>query len=110
MQNEIYKLKNGLTVVLVPIQEMGSATTMLMVGAGSRYETKKNSGISHFLEHMAFKGTKKRPTAIEIATVIDGIGAEQNAFTGKEFTGYIKSASEHIDLSLDILSDMLTNS
>ena len=68
-------LKNGLNIVIVPITEVESATTMVMVGAGSRYETRDNNGISHFLEHMAFKGTKNRPTAIEIATLIDGAGA-----------------------------------
>lgn len=95
---------------MVPIQEVESATTLVLVGAGSRYENKKNSGISHFLEHMAFKGTKNRPTAREISSIIDGIGAESNAFTGKEITGYyIKSSSQHVDLALDILSDMLTN-
>lgn len=105
-----HNLSNGLQVILVPIQEVESATTLVLVGAGSRYENKKNSGISHFLEHMAFKGTKNRPTAREISSVIDGIGAESNAFTGKEITGYyIKSSSEHVDLSLDILSDMLAN-
>ena len=82
-----------------------------MVSAGSRYEDSHNNGISHFLEHMAFKGTKKRSTAIEISTLIDGIGGECNAFTGKETTGYyIKSSASHIDLSMDILSDMLQNS
>ncbi len=110
MKYTLSTLDNGLKVVLVPIDEMGSATTLVMVGAGSRYENKKNSGISHFLEHMAFKGTKTRPTAREIATLIDGIGAESNAFTGKELTGYyIKSSYEHVNLSLDVLSDMLTN-
>ncbi|KKQ95325.1 MAG: Peptidase M16 domain protein [Candidatus Levybacteria bacterium GW2011_GWA1_39_11] len=103
-------LKNGLNIVIVPITEVESATTMVMVGAGSRYETRDNNGISHFLEHMAFKGTKNRPTAIEIATLIDGAGAESNAFTGKEYTGYyIKSAAHRVELSLDILSDMLAN-
>jgi len=88
-----------------------SSTVLVMVGAGSRYETKYNSGISHFLEHMAFKGTEKRPSAITISTLIDGIGGEFNAFTGKEVTGYyIKSSSNHIDLCMDVLSDMLTNS
>jgi len=111
MQFNRFTLKNGLRVILVPVQEVGSATTLLMVGAGSRYETRKNNGISHFLEHMAFKGTKKRPTAREIASLIDGIGAEQNAFTGKEITGYyIKSAFEHVPLCLDVLADMLTES
>ena len=88
-----------------------SATVMIMVGAGSRYETKLNNGISHFLEHMAFKGTKNRPSALAISTLIDGIGGEFNAFTGKETTGYyIKSSSNHIDLCMDVLSDMLCNS
>jgi len=104
-------LPNGVRVVLVPTDGVESATTLIMVGAGSRYENEKNSGVSHFLEHMAFKGTKTRPTAREIATLIDGIGAESNAFTGKEVTGYyIKSATEHVPLALDILSNMLTES
>lgn len=103
-------LKNGLQVVIAPINEVESVTTLVLVGAGSRYETFENNGISHFLEHMAFKGTKKRPTAMEISSLIDGAGAESNAFTGKDYTGYyIKSAAHRIDLSLDILSDMLAN-
>lgn len=89
---------------------MESATTLVMVGAGSRYEIKKNNGISHFLEHMAFKGTKKHPTAMEISSIIDGAGAESNAFTGKDYTGYyIKSASHRIEMAFDILSDMISN-
>jgi len=103
-------LPNGLRVITVPTNGVESATVLVMVGAGSRYEKKNNNGISHFLEHMAFKGTKRRPTALEIATLFDSIGAESNAFTSKEYTGYyIKSASEHIDLSLDLLSDLLSN-
>lgn len=103
-------LSNGLRIILAPIKEFQSATTLVMVGAGSRYENRKNNGISHFLEHMAFKGTKKYPTAMEIATLLDGIGAESNAFTHKEFTGfYIRSASNHMPLSLDILSDYIKN-
>lgn len=108
MKYTLHVLKNGLKVVLVPIDEMNSATTLIMVGAGSRYENAKNNGVSHFLEHMAFKGTKNRPTAREISSLIDGIGAESNAFTSKEFTGYyIKSSSQHVDVALDVLSDML---
>jgi predicted Zn-dependent peptidase len=104
-------LPNGLSVITIPMPALESATVLVMAGAGSRYETKLNNGISHFLEHMAFKGTKKRPSAIEISSLIDAIGGEVNAFTGKEYTGYyIKSASSHIDLSMDILSDMLKNS
>jgi len=106
-----FVLKNGLRVILVPIREVESATTLLLVGAGSRYEKKEKNGLSHFLEHMAFKGTKKRPTALEIATLVDSIGAEQNAFTSKEYTGYyIKSSKNHIETALDVLSDMIQNS
>jgi predicted Zn-dependent peptidase len=88
-----------------------SITVMVMVGAGSRYETREINGLSHFLEHMAFKGTKKRPSAEAISREIDAIGGEFNAFTSKDHTAfYIKAASQHLDLMLDILSDMLTNS
>lgn len=104
-------LPNGLRLITIPMPSVESATVLVMVGAGSRYETRKNSGISHFLEHMAFKGTKSRPSALTISTLIDGIGGEFNAFTGKETTGYyIKSAATHVDTSLDVLSDMLQNS
>ncbi|MEK7533776.1 MAG: pitrilysin family protein [Patescibacteria group bacterium] len=104
-------LSNGLRILTIPMPSFESVTVLVMVGAGSRYETKLNNGISHFLEHMAFKGTTKRLSAIQISTLIDGIGGEFNAFTGKEATGYyIKSSSNHIDLSLDVLSDMLQNS
>jgi len=104
-------LSNGLRIITVPMPSFESATSLVMVGAGSRYETRKNNGISHFLEHMAFKGTEKRPSALDISNLIDGIGGEFNAFTGKEVTGYyIKSAVSHVDLCLDVLSDMLQNS
>lgn len=105
------KIKNGLTAISVPMPSFESATVLVMVGAGSRYETRLNNGISHFLEHMAFKGTEKRPSAVGIASLIDAIGGEVNAFTSKEYTGYyIKSAADHAELSADILSDMLQNS
>ncbi|HSW89182.1 MAG TPA: pitrilysin family protein, partial [Candidatus Saccharimonadales bacterium] len=104
-------LSNGLRLLTVPMASFESATVLVMVGAGSRYEVKTNTGISHFLEHMAFKGTQKRPSAIEIASLIDGIGGEFNAFTGKEYTGYyVKSSNQHEELLLDVLSDMLQNS
>jgi predicted Zn-dependent peptidase len=103
-------LPNGVRAIVVPVLGVESATTLVMYGAGSRYEERKNNGISHFLEHMAFKGTTNRPSAREISALIDGIGAEFNAFTGKEYTGYyIKSATTHINLCLDVLSDMLKN-
>ncbi len=104
-------LNNGLRVLTIPMPSFESATVLVMVGAGSRYETKEISGISHFLEHMAFKGTQKRPNAMEISSVIDGMGGEWNAFTSKEYTGfYIKSAKDRIETSFDILSDILLNS
>lgn len=110
MKYQNFTLKNGLPVVLVPVNEVESVTVMVMVGAGSRYENRNNNGISHFLEHMAFKGTKKRPTAMEISSLIDSAGAESNAFTSKEYTGYyIKSAAGRIEMSLDVISDILTN-
>lgn len=104
-------LPNGLRVLTIPMPAMESATVLVMVAAGSRYETRQNSGISHFLEHMAFKGTEKRPNAMAISSLIDGMGGEFNAFTGKETTGYyIKSSKDNIEKSLDVLSDMLMHS
>lgn len=111
MKHSRFVLKNGLRVIVVPMPAVESVTSMVMVGVGSRYEQKSTSGISHFLEHMAFKGTSSRPTALEIATLLDGIGAESNAFTSKEVTAYhIKSAANHLSTSLDVLSDILINS
>jgi predicted Zn-dependent peptidase len=104
-------LPNGLRILTIPMPSFESATVLVMVAAGSRYETKKNNGISHFLEHMAFKGTEKRPSAMDISSLIDGMGGEFNAFTGKETTGYyIKSSKDHVETSIDVLSDMLQNS
>jgi predicted Zn-dependent peptidase len=103
-------LSNGLTVISVPMPSFESATALILVGAGSRYETKKNNGISHFLEHMAFKGTKSRPTYMEIAGIVDGMGGEFNAFTSKEYTGYyVKAGKNNIEVILDLLSDMTQN-
>ena len=111
MQFQRKVLSNGLRVLTIPMPSFKSVTSRILVGAGSRYETKLNNGVSHFLEHMAFKGTKKRPSALEISSLIDGIGGEFNAFTGKETTGYyIKSSVNHLKLSLDVISDMLRNS
>jgi len=82
-----------------------------MFAAGARYETAEIGGIAHFAEHMFFKGTERRPTARDIATEIDGIGGEFNAFTGKEYTGYyVKCAAGTRDVALDVLADMLRNS
>src|SRR5205814_9824551 len=84
---------------------------MVMLAAGSRYETPETNGIAHFSEHMFFKGTARRPSARDIAGEIDAIGGEFNAFTGKEYTAYyVKCAAEHRDIALDVLVDMLRNS
>src|SRR5260221_10747004 len=105
---QLHTLSNGLTVMLVPMNGVRSLTVLAMVGTGSRFEDPKTAGISHFLEHMVFKGTKSFPTALELASAIDTVGAEFNAYTSKEYTGYyVKAASEHLDLALDVVSDML---
>jgi predicted Zn-dependent peptidase len=91
--------------------QVGSVSCFVMFGAGSRYETPLSKGIAHFSEHMFFKGTERRPTARSLATEIDAIGGEFNAFTGKELTGYyVKCGSETRDIALDVLVDMLLES
>src|ERR1700675_3745936 len=108
---ERHTLGNGLRVLLAPMPQATSVTCMIMLAAGSRYETRETNGIAHFSEHMFFKGTERRPTARDIGTEVDGIGGEFNAFTGKEYTGYyVKCAAEHRNIALDVLVDMLRNS
>lgn len=107
--HKIYTLKNGLTLIIIERPYLDSVTTLVAVGAGSRNENRKNSGIAHFFEHMFFKGSKKYPTALEISTLVDGIGAVNNAFTSHEITGYwIKSAASHMELATDIISSGLS--
>jgi predicted Zn-dependent peptidase len=104
-------LQNGLRVVTAAMPQAKSVSCFIMLAAGSRYETRDTNGIAHFAEHMFFKGTENRPTARDIATEIDSIGGEFNAFTSKEYTGYyVKCAAEHRDVALDVLVDMLRNS
>lgn len=103
-------LPNGLTLLMVPIDTAASITMSIFVKAGSRYEEKKYNGISHFLEHLHFKGSKKFPTAKKLSEVVDSIGGEFNANTGKEHTQYfIRAAYEHLGLVFDVLTDMLQN-
>ncbi|MBI2338256.1 insulinase family protein [Candidatus Daviesbacteria bacterium] len=109
--HKIKTLKNGLTLITIDLPHLDSVTTLVAVGAGSRYETKKINVISHFLEHMFFKGSVKFPSAEKIATIVDSIGAVNNAATDKEVTYYwIKSAAKHISLSSDLLSSMIKES
>jgi predicted Zn-dependent peptidase len=104
-------LDNGLRVLTADLPYAQSVTVMLMLAAGSRYETPETNGIAHFAEHMFFKGTERRPSARQIAGEIDAIGGEFNAFTGKEYTAYyVRCAAEHRDVALDVLVDMLRNS
>ena len=104
-------LANGARVLTAPMSHAQSVSCFLMYAAGSRYERREESGIAHFAEHLFFKGTERRPTARDIATEIDSIGGEFNAFTGKEVTAYyVKCAAETRDVALDVLVDMLRNS
>ena len=108
---ERHTLDNGLRVLTSNLDHAQSVTCMVMLAAGSRYETPETNGIAHFSEHMFFKGTERRPTARDIAGEIDAIGGEFNAFTGKEYTAYyVKCAAEHRDVALDVIVDMLRNS
>ncbi len=101
-------LKNGLRLLLVPRVDLQSVLVTLWVKTGSRFEEDKVAGLSHFLEHMAFKGSRKRPSAKAISESIDSIGAETNAATSKEWTNfYIKSRADVIEKSIDILSDIV---
>lgn len=102
------KLDNGLTIITQNIPGVESATVLVLVGAGSRYENKQNNGIAHFLEHIFFKGGEKYKSSEEVAKAIDAVGGEFNAFTGKEYVGYyVKVAATHIERAYDVLSDML---
>ncbi|MDD5289591.1 MAG: pitrilysin family protein [Patescibacteria group bacterium] len=106
-----YKLSNGTRVILAPQKNTKAATVLVLYGVGSRYEKESEAGISHFLEHVVFKGTTKRPNTLEISRELDAIGAKYNAFTGKDHTGYyVKANAEHLGLAVEILSDMLFNS
>ena len=103
-------LPNGLRILTVPMADTKTATVLVLVATGSKYESKDINGISHFLEHMTFKGTKKRPTPMSIAEPLDRIGGNYNAFTNYEFTGYYaKADGRHQDMLLDIISDITLN-
>lgn len=105
------QLKNKLHLYTVPNSNTNAVTVMVMLPAGSRYETDNLRGASHFIEHMMFKGTEKRPSTLDITTEVDRYGADYNAFTGKEYTGYyIKIDRQYLETALDILSDVIINS
>jgi predicted Zn-dependent peptidase len=108
---KINLLSNKIPLITVPIPGARTVTALVMIKTGSKYETRTNSGLSHFLEHMFFKGTKRRPNTLALSSELDCLGGEYNAFTAKEFTGYwIKVAAPKLTAALDIISDMLLNS
>ncbi|MBI5456559.1 insulinase family protein [Candidatus Kaiserbacteria bacterium] len=111
MKYNIRTLKNGLRIVLAPMPGTETATVIAMTGTGSRYENDKENGLAHFLEHMFFKGTKKRPSARAISEELDATGSVYNAFTAKERTAYYaKVSSRYLDTALDVISDIFLNS
>lgn len=108
---ERQQLSNGLRVLTAPLPHAQSVACFIMLAAGSRYEHAQNRGISHFAEHMFFKGTERRPSSRDLTTIVDGIGGEFNAFTSKEYTGYyVRCAGADRDTALDVLVDMLRHS
>lgn len=104
-------LDNGLRVITVPMPAARSVTVMVMAGAGSRHEDRRLNGLSHFMEHMFFKGAKKYPDAMAVSSAIDSVGGVFNAFTGEERVGYfVKLSAGKTRVACDVLSDMLLNS
>jgi len=111
LTSEIGTLPNGLRVVTTPLPTAQSVSVSVFVGAGSRGESPRTNGVAHFLEHMVFKGTPTRATAIEIAEAIEGAGGALNAYTGKEMTCYWNHVPfDKLETAMDVLADMLHNS
>lgn len=111
VKTNYFTLNNGVRVAIVPIKGLNSVTVEVFLKIGSKYELNNEFGMSHFLEHMAFKGTKKRSTASVINQEIDSKGANYNAGTGHEMTSYyITTVNENVPWAIEMLSDMLTNS
>ncbi len=102
--------KNGLRIVHIPMKDNPATTVLVLSESGSKYESKEQNGISHFLEHVCFKGTAKRPGAFKISEELDSIGAQYNAFTSHEFTGYYaKAPIRQFEKILDVVSDLYLN-
>ena len=108
---ETRTLQNGTRLLLANQPDAQSAAALIMFAAGSRYEQPAEAGIAHFAEHLFFKGTERRPTARDISFEVDSMGADFNAFTGKEYTGYyIKCTRDQAAQAFDVLADMLFHS
>src|SRR6185369_8536306 len=111
LNSQFYTLESGLRLVMVPMEGTKAATVLVLVGTGSKYETKEINGISHFLEHMMFKGTTKRPGYLDISRELESLGAQFNAFTSKEYTGYYaKASADKVDVLMDVIFDIYQNS
>jgi len=105
------RLDNGLRIITSPVPHIRSVSICIFIGVGSRYENEIEAGISHFIEHLCFKGTPKRPTAKDISEAIEGVGGILNGGTDKELTVYwCKVAKPSLPLALDVLVDMLLSS
>ena len=107
----VHSLRGGTRLVVQPMPERHSTSVVLMFAGGSRLEDDRLGGVSHFIEHLYFKGTKRRPTSKEIADAVEGVGGFINASTDKELTAYwARLPSEHMELGLDVLFDIVSNS
>jgi len=103
-----HTLSNGLRIITIPLKSTKSITALALVKAGSRYETEEEQGLAHLIEHLVFKGTKKYANQLEMAQALDRVGAESNAFTSKEYTGfYVTAVAEQLELSLEVLNQLL---
>jgi predicted Zn-dependent peptidase len=103
-------LPNGLKMIAVPMADNPTVTVLVLVETGSKYESKDKNGLSHFLEHMCFKGTATRPNTSDLSKELDGLGCQYNAFTGQEFTGYYaKGKAGDFSKLLDVVSDLYLN-
>ncbi|MCF7795910.1 insulinase family protein [Patescibacteria group bacterium] len=111
MDYKKFELDSGSRLITIPIEDVNTVSIVVYFGVGSRFENKKNTGVSHFIEHLMFKGTEKRKDKVELAKELDSMGAIFNAYTGKDITAYwIKVSKNYLDKALDILSDMVQNS
>jgi predicted Zn-dependent peptidase len=109
--HRVLGLSGGAKLITSPMPERLSASLVLMFGGGSRQEDDRLAGVSHFIEHLFFKGTRRRPTSKEIADAIEGVGGFINASTDKELTAYwARVPAEHLELGLDVLFDVVSNS
>src|ERR1700741_753942 len=107
----VHRLPGGARMIVEAMPERQSASVVLMFAGGSRLEDDRLAGVSHFIEHLYFKGTARRPPSKEIADAIEGVGGFINASTDKELTAYwARVPSEHLDLGLDVLFDIVSHS